>query len=85
MKLTDKEAMFKREIGRQLEQIRLRHGIKKIDLSLNRKTVYAIERGGSFIALDRYVEELENLTGSHIAPSVQEHEPTSSEHDQQKE
>lgn len=77
--------MFKREIGRQLEQIRLRHGIKKIDLSLNRKTVYAIERGGSFIALDRYVEELENLTGSHIAPSVQEHEPTSSEHDQQKE
>lgn len=77
--------MFKQEIGKQLEQIRLRHGIKKIDLSLNRKTVYAIERGGSFIALDRYVEELENLTGNRIAPTVQEHEPTSSEHDQQKE
>jgi len=77
--------MFKKEIGKQLEQIRLRHGIKKIDLSLNRKTVYAIERGGSFIALDRYVQELENLTGSHIAPSVQEHEPSSSGRDQENE
>jgi len=77
--------MFKKEIGQQLERIRLAHGIKKIDISLNRKTVYAIERGGSFIALDRYVEELENLTGSHIAPTVQEHEPSSSEHNQQKE
>jgi len=77
--------MFKKEIGKQLEQIRLRHGIKKIDLSLNRKTVYAIERGGSFIALDRYVQELENLTGSHIAPSVQENEQTTSGQDQENE
>jgi hypothetical protein len=77
--------MFKQEIGSQLERIRLAHGIRKIDISLNRKTVYAIERGGSFIALDRYVQELEQLTGSHIAPSVQEHEPSSSEHNQQKE
>jgi DNA-binding XRE family transcriptional regulator len=75
--------MFKKEIGKQLEQIRLRHGIKKIDLSLNRKTVYAIERGGSFIALDRYVQELEQITGNHIAPTVQEHEPSSSGRDRE--
>jgi hypothetical protein len=83
MKLTDKEAMFKQEIGQQLERIRLAHGIRKIDLSLNRKTVYAIERGGSFIALDRYVKELEQLTGNQIFPTVQEHEPARSEQDQE--
>jgi hypothetical protein len=82
---TDKKAMFKKEIGQQLERIRFKHGIRKIDFSLNRKTVYNIERGGSFVALDRYVQELEQITGKRIAPSIEEHDQSTSGQDQENE
>jgi hypothetical protein len=58
--------MLKKDIGKQLKQIREAHSIKKVNIYLDRKTIYNIEHGLSLASLDNYVEDLERATGQKI-------------------
>jgi predicted transcriptional regulator len=62
--------MLKKEIGKQLKQIREAHGIKKVDIKLHRTTVYHVENGKSLASLDDYVEDLERITGQKIKATL---------------
>jgi ribosomal protein S18 len=67
--------MLKKEIGKQLKQIREAHRIKKVDIYLDRKTVYNIEHGRSLASLDNYVEELERVIERRINVTLFEARP----------
>jgi hypothetical protein len=55
-------AGLKSQLGMQLYQFRIKHGIPKAKFPMNRKTITAIESGNSFSAIGNYVAWLEYFT-----------------------